>query len=167
MMNPAMWECRLSEVVQQWLGKTSRRCGEHVSKYVKTIQVGYETWPRVPVSKSLQIFFKRKNQRKVVIQHYPMIHKMDDIAVFFWLLQIARLLQTSEVLEECSCKTGWLPQKTLDAIRERMAVKASAGRLMIWQICCLLYNYYDYVTYILQYRCYVRVTGRYEGFFIE
>eukprot|EP00913_Durusdinium_trenchii_P010234 g9595.t1 len=34
------------------------------------------------------------------------------------------ILQSSEVLKECSFKTGWLPQQTLDAIRERMAVKA-------------------------------------------
>eukprot|EP00435_Cladocopium_sp_Y103_P010510 s3349_g2.t1 len=38
------------------------------------------------------------------------------------------LLNSSEILEECSFKTGWLPQKTLDAIRERMSVKAELLR---------------------------------------
>lgn len=41
---------------------------------------------------------------------------------------VQQLLNSSEILEECSFKTGWLPQKTLDAIRERMSVKAELLR---------------------------------------
>ncbi|CAK9052896.1 unnamed protein product [Durusdinium trenchii] len=41
---------------------------------------------------------------------------------------VQQILQSSEVLKECSFKTGWLPQQTLDAIRERMAVKAELLR---------------------------------------
>eukprot|EP00434_Breviolum_minutum_P039084 symbB.v1.2.034690.t2/scaffold4523.1/size38513/6 len=41
---------------------------------------------------------------------------------------VQQLLQSSEVLEECCLKTGWLPQQTLDAIRERMFVKAELLR---------------------------------------
>ncbi|CAJ1455016.1 unnamed protein product [Effrenium voratum] len=41
---------------------------------------------------------------------------------------VQQLLKSSEVLEECSYKTGWLPQQTLENIRERMAVKAELLR---------------------------------------